>query len=178
MRIIAGTAKSTRLVVPRLRELRPTTDAMRETLFNVLADCVVGARFLDLFAGCGAVGLEALSRGARWCTFVDISPRCGRAIRENLERAHLAARGEVWRAEAQRALQRLRAGESYDVVFADPPYDYKHLAGLVAALAGERHVLGDGAVVAVQHDAGAALPDEPAPSRVIRFGGTAISLYW
>ena len=164
--------------MPRVRGLRPTTDAMRETLFNILGDRVADARFLDLFAGCGAVGIEALSRGARSCTLVDVSPQCVRAIRENLSRARLAERAEVRRADAHRLLRRFGGCVTYDIVFADPPYGYERLDDIVRALAGERQGLADGAVVVVQHERAASLPEELAPSRTRRFGSTAMSLYW
>ncbi len=178
MRIIAGTAKRMRLVVPRVRGLRPTSDAMRETLFNVLADCIAGARFLDLFAGCGAVGLEALSRGAQWCTFVDVSPKCRRAIEENLERMRFAGRAEVIRADARAAVERLGEREPYHIAFADPPYGYEPLGELVAALLGQQRAWANGAVVAVQHDREAIMPDDPSPTRVKHFGRTVMSFYW
>ncbi|MGD8237287.1 MAG: 16S rRNA (guanine(966)-N(2))-methyltransferase RsmD [Armatimonadota bacterium] len=178
MRVIAGTAKGTRLVAPRLRQLRATTDAMRETLFNVLAERIVGARFLDLFAGCGAVGIEALSRGAEWCTFVEVSPRCVRAIRENLERARLGARAEVHRRDAARAVRRVGERESYDIVFADPPYGYEGLAELVTAVPGQREASAEGGVVVIQHARRASLPDEPTPDQVKRFGESVMSFYW
>ena len=178
MRVIAGTAKGLRLTVPRAKELRPTTDAMRETLFNILSSSVADARFLDLFAGCGAVGIEALSRGAEWCSFVESSERCVQAIRENLERTQLAGRAEVRRGDARREMRRIAAGVPHDIVFVDPPYGYGGLREVVAALVGERLGMADDGVVIVQHESSASLPDEPAPSRVKRFGATAMSFYW
>ena len=178
MRVIAGTAKGLRLTAPRGTQVRPTTDAMRETLFNILADCVAGARFLDLFAGCGSVGIEALSRGAEWCTLVEISPQCVRAIRENLEHTRLAERGEVRRGDARRVLRRISEGEPYDVAFVDPPYGYARLGEVVTALVIHRRGLREGGVIVVQHEQGASLPDAPAPSRVKRFGATSMSFYW
>jgi 16S rRNA (guanine(966)-N(2))-methyltransferase RsmD len=89
MRVIAGVARGTRLVAPRGAEVRPTSDAMRETLFQILGDAVVDARFLDLFAGSGAVGIEALSRGASCCVLVERSPPCIEANRRNLEATRL-----------------------------------------------------------------------------------------
>jgi 16S rRNA (guanine(966)-N(2))-methyltransferase RsmD len=115
MRIVAGTHGGRRLLAPRGREVRPTSDRVREALFSILGDRVVGASVLDLFAGTGALGLEALSRGAARATFVD---RDTSAVQANL--AALGLEGEVHRRDA---LAFLRAGAGpFDLVFLDPPY--------------------------------------------------------
>lgn len=117
MRIIAGTAGGIRLKVPR-QGARPSTDRLREALFSILAVKVQGARVLDLFAGSGALGIEALSRGAAAATFIEESGAACRIIEENLAAAGL--QGEVRKADVFPALGRL-AG-SHDLVLADPPY--------------------------------------------------------
>lgn len=118
VRIIAGSAGRVRIRVPA-GVVRPTTDFVRQALFSILGEVVVGARVLDLFAGSGALGLEALSRGAAGCVFVDHSARCVAAIRENLSAAGLSG-GRVVRSEVEEFLA-VEQG-SYDMVFADPPY--------------------------------------------------------
>lgn len=134
MRIVAGSAKGTRLTqVPR--GTRPLSDRAREGLFSSLAAEVAGASCLDLFAGTGAVGIEALSRGAEACVFVDSSASAVRAVRENLERTGLAGRAEVVRAHARRYLE--GADRPFDLAFLDPPYafpqaDLQAVLGLVA----------------------------------------------
>jgi 16S rRNA (guanine966-N2)-methyltransferase len=121
MRVVAGTHGGRRLQAPRGRETRPTSDRVRESLFAVLGDRVAGARVLDLFAGSGALGIEALSRGAAEATFVDSSPAAVRAVRANLEALGIDA--EVVRADARAALRTARAAaRQYDLVFLDPPY--------------------------------------------------------
>jgi 16S rRNA (guanine966-N2)-methyltransferase len=119
VRVIGGEAKGTRLVGPR-GGIRPVSDRAREGVFASLGGLVAGARCLDLYAGTGALGVEALSRGAARCVFVDSSVSAVRTIRENLSRAGFADRGLVLRAEVRRFLA--RPSDPFDLVFADPPY--------------------------------------------------------
>ncbi len=121
MRVIAGRWGGRRLVTPRGAATRPTSDRVREALFSVLGERVDEARVLDLFAGSGALGLEALSRGAAAATFVDSAPAAVAAVRANLEA--LGAEAEVRRADARAFLHTARtAARQYDLIFLDPPY--------------------------------------------------------
>ena len=122
MRIIAGTARGTRLVSTRARWLRPTSDRARQTLFDWLGDRIVDARVLDLFCGTGALGIEALSRGAREAVFVDVRTSALNLVRENLRRAHFEERAQLVRADVRAALGKLAREGRFDVIFADPPY--------------------------------------------------------
>ncbi len=125
VRVIAGVAKGRRLAVPEVTGLRPTSDRARETLFNVLAPSLPGARFLDLFAGSGAVGIEALSRGAVAAVFIEQDARAVTTLKANLELCRFAGSGNVVRGGWQDALRRLAgAEEPFDVAFLDPPYDW------------------------------------------------------
>jgi len=123
MRVIAGLQKGRRLVGPKGPGLRPTGDRVKEALFAILGPQIDGARFLDLYAGTGAIGIEALSRGARWVTFVESDPTALRVLRANLERCGLGGSADI---QACRAGDFFRRGEArggpYDIVFADPPY--------------------------------------------------------
>lgn len=118
MRVVAGAYKGRRLQAPKGKRTRPTADRVREALFSLLGD-VSGACVLDLYAGSGALGLEALSRGAAAVTFVDSDPRAVAAIRRNLEAIGVEA--ELRRQDALRFLS--TAGRRFDLVFVDPPYD-------------------------------------------------------
>jgi 16S rRNA (guanine966-N2)-methyltransferase len=121
VRIVAGEFGGRRLVVPRDGRVRPTADRVREAWMSILASELPGARVLDLFAGSGALGLEALSRGAARATFVELSPASLEALRGNIESLGVGRRATVRRGDALRFAQGLGAGE-YDVAFADPPY--------------------------------------------------------
>jgi 16S rRNA (guanine966-N2)-methyltransferase len=124
MRIISGTAGSIAIKVPAA-VARPTTDRVREALFSIIGEIVEGARVLDLFAGSGAMGLEALSRGAREAVFVEQDFSACRVIEENLTKARLEG-GRVTKAEAFASVRRLaEAGERFHLIIADPPYAKK-----------------------------------------------------
>jgi 16S rRNA (guanine966-N2)-methyltransferase len=148
MRVIAGSAKGRQLVrVPA--GVRPVSDKAREGLFSSLGGRVEGARVLDLYAGTGALGIEALSRGAEEAVFVDRSAPAVAAIRANLDRTGLTDSGEVTRAEVARFLERSGASSpGFDLVFLDPPYETGGDAlGAVLTLLDERSLLKAGATV-------------------------------
>lgn len=121
MRIVAGEFGGRRLVVPRDGRVRPTADRVREAWMSILAPELAGARVLDLFAGSGALGLEALSRGAAHATFVELAPASLEALRANIDALGVGGRASVRRGDALRVAQGLAPG-GYDVAFADPPY--------------------------------------------------------
>jgi 16S rRNA (guanine966-N2)-methyltransferase len=158
MRIIAGTARGRRLLVPRGREVRPSSDRVREALFSSLGDAVRGARALDLFAGTGALALEALSRGASGAVLVESSRRVLEVLRRNVELAGFSDSARIVPGAAEAALRRLSsAGERFELVFLDPPYDDR--AALVVALAAltDGALLANGALVAVESRSGGRL---------------------
>ena len=133
MRIIAGTFKGRRIRPPSWPGLRPTSDRLRETLFDVLAGRVRGARVLDGFAGTGAVGLEALSRGAAHVTFVERDPRAVALVRDNLARCAVAVGYTMAHGEFAAVLRALPSGAVFDLVLLDPPYGNATGAVLEAA---------------------------------------------
>lgn len=122
MRIIAGSAGSRTLTAPKGVTIRPTADRVREALFASLADRTIDCRFGDLYAGSGSVGLEALSRGAAWCVFVERDPRCLQAVRANLAATGLAERAEIIRGDVLTQIEPAWERGPLDVVFMDPPY--------------------------------------------------------
>lgn len=129
-RIIAGSFRGRRLVTPADARVRPTADRVREAWFSIIADRIPGASVLDLFAGSGGLGLEALSRGARSATFVEISRASLAAIDTNVAALGVADRATVLRRDALRYAATLPAG-AFDVAFADPPYGFDATARLV-----------------------------------------------
>src|ERR671925_144199 len=123
VRVIAGSAKGRRLATSPTLALRPTADRVREALFNILGVRIEGAAILDLFAGSGAVGLEALSRGARQAMFVEVHEPACRLIEKNLWLCGLYAQATVWCDDAPKVLTVLkRRGRTFDLIFLDPPY--------------------------------------------------------
>ncbi len=156
MRIISGIAKGHSLKVPR-EVARPTTDRVRESLFGVLQSVIEGSRTLDLFAGSGALGLEALSRGASSCVFVDQNRGAVRAIEENLKKTGLA-NGKVVSRDVLSYLKGERT--SYDLIFADPPYadGVNDLAADLVALEGWEQWLSEEGFLVVEREASGSLP--------------------
>jgi 16S rRNA (guanine(966)-N(2))-methyltransferase RsmD len=159
MRVIAGSAKGLRLAtVPD--GTRPMSDRAREGLFSSLGTAVQDARVLDLFAGTGALGIEALSRGAARAVFVDDNPAAAAAVRENLNRTNLSNRGRVLRRDARRALHKDLG--AFDLALLDPPYDADHalLDAVLADLAGQG-LVSAGARVALTRRTGSYTPVIP-----------------
>jgi len=175
MRVIAGTYGGRTLKAPAGADTRPTSDRVREALFSILGDRVQDARVLDLFAGSGALGIEALSRGAATATFVDKAAPAIRAVGANLEA--LGADATVVRAEARRFLGGAsRSGRSYDLVFLDPPYRLD--AALAAALPeAVKAVLAPGATVVSESDRRAPLEIDLPLEDERRYGDTLIRIH-
>jgi len=151
MRIIGGTAKGRRLVVPKGGAVRPTAGKVKESLFNILPRDFSGLRVLDLFAGTGNVSIEALSRGAEKAVLVDASARSTAAIRENLRRLGFGARSQVWVLPVARALRSLaQQGETFDLIFVDPPYD-RGLVGATLKLIAQNNLLDPVGTAVAEH---------------------------
>jgi 16S rRNA (guanine966-N2)-methyltransferase len=175
VRIVAGSLGGRRLAAPPGRATRPTSDRVREALFAVLADRVAGAAVLDLFAGSGALGIEALSRGAATATFVDSAPAAVATVKANLDALDLHA--EVRRQDARAFLRAASAAErQYDLVFLDPPYRRagplgRELSELLPA------VLGHGAWVVSESDRRAPLDLDLPLASERRYGDTVIRFH-
>jgi 16S rRNA (guanine(966)-N(2))-methyltransferase RsmD len=185
MRVIAGKFRSRQLKKLEGLSLRPTSDRLRETLFNVLADLVPGSRFMDLYAGTGAVGIEALSRGAREAIFVEKHPPAVALIRKNLESLEIREHIRVLAQDGVQALERLASEQTtpalrIDLLFFDPPYaDEAQYANILSFL-GKTTLLADGAVVIAEHLRALDLPESFGKLervRVLRQGDAALSFY-
>ncbi|MCR5539010.1 MAG: 16S rRNA (guanine(966)-N(2))-methyltransferase RsmD [Lachnospiraceae bacterium] len=125
MRVIAGKARRLRLATLDGPDVRPTTDKIKETLFNMLNIHIPGARFLDIFAGSGGIGIEALSRGAKECVFIERDRRCHAIILGNLQHCHMEEDAELLKTDFMAGLRELdRRGEPFDIIFMDPPYQH------------------------------------------------------
>ncbi len=123
MRVIAGSARRLVLKCPEGKYTRPTTDRIKETLFNILQGEIVDARFLDLFSGSGGIGIEALSRGAKQCVFVENEREAVTCIKQNLKTTRLSDQAQVMAMDVMQAIRRLDSlHEPFDIIFMDPPY--------------------------------------------------------
>ena len=131
MRIVGGEFGGRRLILPKDTRVRPTSDRVREAWMSILGDQLAGARMLDLFAGSGALGLEALSRGAESATFVELNPPSLRALEHNIAALSVEDVATVHRGDAMRFAGKLLPG-AFDVILADPPYTIDYAAQLVA----------------------------------------------
>ncbi len=183
MRVIAGLYRSRVLTAPLGLDTRPTTDRLRETLFNVLAPRIRGAAFADLYAGSGANGIEALSRGARLAVFAENAPPALAAIRANLQSLGIR---EGYRMEARSVAAALRRmvqqDEGFDIAFLDPPYEsHKDYAATLDLLGGEcASVLAPDAIVIAEHRRKDPLQERYgllARYRVLEQGDAALSFY-
>ena len=169
MRIIAGQWRGRTIKAPKDSRVRPTGDRAREAWMSIVGPQIPGARVLDLYAGSGALGLEALSRGAASADFVDVAPAAIKMIRENGATLGALDRMYIHRAEALRFAQRLEA-DAFDMAFADPPYNL----GMAPRVAAQWLRVPFAAILGVEHDAHEALP-EGGDTRT--YGGTAVTIY-
>ena len=151
MRIIAGKARRLPLRTLPGRDTRPTTDRIKETLFNMLAPDLEGAYFLDLFAGSGQIGLEAVSRGSAYCVFVDNNRKACEVIKDNMDFTKLAGQCMLMNTDAMSALRRLEGKYRFDLIFMDPPYNQDLEAEILSYLAGSS-IVKDGATIIVEAD--------------------------
>ncbi len=177
MRIISGEYRGRKLLTPENQDIRPTSDKVREAVFNILMNDIYGAVCLDLFAGTGGLGIEALSRGADRCYFGDSSREAIRIVRANLRTCGAEDRAEVVPGDYRKVLGRLKG--PLDIVFLDPPYR----AGLYAScleLIDSLDLLAPDGIIVAERETRVTLPDEAAGFMKVktrRYGKTSIDLY-
>jgi 16S rRNA (guanine966-N2)-methyltransferase len=153
MRVIGGNARGRRLKVPKGQAVRPTSDRVKEALFNILPHDLSGIKLLDLFAGTGNVSIEAISRGAAEAILIDSSAESGKVIRENLRRVRFTDRASIRIVPVSQALRSLaRRGESFDMIFLDPPYQRNCVKACLETIARENLLRASGTLV-VEHSA-------------------------
>jgi 16S rRNA (guanine966-N2)-methyltransferase len=178
MRIISGQFKSRRLKGTPPPGIRPTSDKLRETIFNILSSRVEGATFLDGCAGMGAMGIEAISRGAACVYFVDQSRKATRIIRENLESLDIKDGFKLLEMDLARALDTIAV--SFDIAFIDPPYDREDLYSATLQRFGERSLLAEDGILLLEHGKRTELPDSFGRLHKIRSlvqGDAALAFY-
>jgi 16S rRNA (guanine966-N2)-methyltransferase len=177
MRIIAGTMRGLKLETPAGDRVRPTLDRVRESLFNILAPELEGATFLDLYAGSGANGIEALSRGAARAVFIDNHPQSAQCIRKNLAITRAEDRGTCMGYRLPEDLRRIPG--TFSIIFADPPFNYGDYAGLIEAVA-HAGLLAPGGKLIVEHGFKSDLPQVAGPltrTQERRYGKTELTFY-
>jgi len=180
MRVIAGKFRSRPLKGPGKLPLRPTSDRLRETLFNILGPAVEGSLFIDLYAGTGAVGIEAISRGAREVFFIEKSPACIKLMRQNLEALGIRS-GIVIAADVERGLDKLAARHIIaDFIFLDPPYDDADGYWNALEYLDASHLVAPQGIVIAEHSSRLDLPqrlDRLERTRLLEQGDAALSFY-
>jgi len=180
MRVIAGEHKGRRLTAVPGKGTRPTTDKVKESIFNMIGPYFEGGWALDLYAGTGGLGIEALSRGIERAVFVEWDARAFSVVKQNIAACRLEDRAELYRIDAARALKALaKRGASFDLVFLDPPYAQQRIAEEVAEMQ-EMGLLAPDAWIVAEHDADVTLPEtigDCSVDRVATYGETSITLY-
>lgn len=177
MRVITGTARGRKLGQLQGMDTRPTTDQVKESIFNIIQFDIEGRRVLDLFGGTGQLGIEALSRGAASCTFVDQRKEAVALIRSNLKLCQLSDRARVVQGEALSFLSTVR--EPYHLVFLDPPYQTDLLENAIKKIA-EIDMLTENGIIICESPADKVLPELPQPyrkGREYRYGKIKITVY-
>ncbi|MFQ5598746.1 MAG: 16S rRNA (guanine(966)-N(2))-methyltransferase RsmD [Nitrospiria bacterium] len=177
MRIIGGRLKGRKLHAPAGRGLRPTADKVREALFDILSERIVGTSFLDLYAGTGAVGIEALSRGAKTADFVEQNKTHLRYLRTNLHACGLNNHVSVYAGSVSDFLKRMK--HAYQLLFFDPPYGSREIEKWLPRLRQGDMILRGGTLI-IEHDVKRSLPQDSKELRFVktyRYGETALSFY-
>ena len=191
MRVIAGAFKGRRLIAPKgNRDVRPTADRVKESVFSIVREQIIDANFLDLCAGTGNIGIEALSRGAKHVTFLERDPRCIQIIKQNLRTCGLAAgpqaRHSLLRRDAVKGISYLQKQDAaFEIIYFDPPYgtDLERIPELYTiclALFAENSLLRTGGTLLVEHAKRFVMPDKVGNltrSRQAAYGDTVVSFY-
>ena len=180
MRIIGGDAKGRVIYSPKQSQLRPTSDGIKESLFNILHE-PSGKSFVDLFAGCGSVGLEALSRGAAKVVFVERNAVMVNAIKRNLRELSLGGEHEILATEAARSIRKLQnRGDSLDIIFADPPYERGFVREIFRSLS-DGNVLSEDGILIIQHSLRENVDEQHTGDFILtdrrRYGDTHLSFF-
>ncbi len=180
MRVIAGKYKGRGLCSIKGIDIRPTSDMVKESLFNILGDAVIDSRFLDLFGGTGGVGIEALSRGAEHAVFIDASTKSIKVLKENLNNLGIKEEAEVFNTEYSTAINKLdKYNKKFDIIFIDPPYGIG-IAESALELIEKSAVLSQSGLIIVEHDSKHNMPEgigKQYKYRTKQYGNTALSFY-
>jgi 16S rRNA (guanine966-N2)-methyltransferase len=180
LRVISGSAKGHKLKTITGRTTRPTSDRVKESLFNIIAGYLDSAAVLDVFAGTGSLGIEALSRGAEKAVFFDKSTECCDLIKENLAHTKLAEKAEVYATDFVAGIERMYSqGRKFDLILLDPPYNKNFIQDTLKILKNNDIIRDDGIIVA-EHSLSDSLPDVSGRLEAIdsrKYGDTVLTIY-
>lgn len=178
MRVISGKVRGLKLDAPKNDDVRPTTDRVKESLFNIINPYVLEAKVLDLFAGTGSLGIECLSRGASECVFVDVSKESLNIVRSNIKKARVENESKILNLDFKDAIKRL-SGQKFDIIFMDPPY-YKDM--FINALQGvdNANLLSENGIIMIEHDSKDSFSQNIGnlvPFKSKKYGKTTLTFY-
>ena len=179
LRVISGTAKGHKLKTVDSVKTRPTSDRVKESIFNIIFSLVPDAYVLDLFAGTGNLGIEALSRGAKECVFIDKSGECSSIIKQNLQHTRLEEQGQVIQKEVAKAIKVLPKDRRFDIIFMDPPYN-KNFIPETLKLIVDNDIINKNGIIVAEYDIDDNAPEQVdalKAMRICRYGDTVVSFY-
>lgn len=179
VRIIAGSARGTKLETIEGLDTRPTTDRVKENIFNLIQFEIMEERVLDLFAGSGALGLEAASRGAECVVLVESNPTCAKVTQRNIDKSRMGDKVELQVKRVDQALLFLSSKEPFHMIFMDPPYDKGLVVPTIESI-DALGVLDESGMIVVEHNSKTSYPDVIGPfklGKIKKYGSTAVSIY-
>ena len=180
MRVISGKARGLKLNTPKNDDVRPTTDRVKESLFNMINSYIMESDILDLFAGTGSLGIECLSRGANQCIFVDNSKESINIVKSNIKKARVENESIVLNLDFKSAINSLSSkNKQFDVIFMDPPY-YKNMFSDALSAVDNNNLLKEDGIIVVEHDTVDKFPDNMGrlyKSREKKYGNTTLTFY-
>ncbi|RDY24864.1 16S rRNA (guanine(966)-N(2))-methyltransferase RsmD [Romboutsia maritimum] len=180
MRVISGRVRGLKLDTPKNEDVRPTTDRVKESLFNIINSYIMDSNILDLFAGTGSLGIECISRGAQKCVFVDVSKESISIIKSNIRKARAERESIVINSDFKDAINKLTIqNEKFDVIFMDPPY-YKNMFVQALENIDKSNLLNEEGIIVVEHDSNDEFPENIGrleKSRDKKYGNTTLTFY-
>lgn len=180
MRVISGKVRGLKLNTPKNEDVRPTTDRVKESLFNMINAYIMDSDILDLFAGTGSLGIECLSRGSNRCVFVDKSKESIDIVKSNIKKARMDEQSTIMNIDFKNAIKTLgNKNERFDVIFMDPPY-YKNMFIDALSAIDENNLIKDDGIIVVEHDTKNSFPDNIGKlykSRDKKYGNTTLTFY-
>ncbi|WP_290687084.1 16S rRNA (guanine(966)-N(2))-methyltransferase RsmD [Intestinibacter sp.] len=180
LRVISGKARGLKLNTPKNQDVRPTTDRVKESLFNIINFDIMDSNVLDLFAGTGSLGIECLSRGANKCVFVDKSKESMSIVKSNIKKARVENESITMNIDFKSAILSLgNKGEKFNIIFMDPPY-YKNMFEDALSMVDQNNLLEEDGVIVVEHDTKDSFPENIGrlyKSRDKKYGKTTLTFY-